>query len=159
MADGEAERGAEPIRIAIVGTGNIAGVHAKALASVASRTAASGNPPATVVAAADADDDRLMAFCGEFGIRGAYRDLGELLGAAHPDLVHICTPPSAHHGPALACLRAGASVLVEKPPAISLREFDEIATAEGDGAGRRGSRPCSSTGSAPGNSASSRCSS
>jgi predicted dehydrogenase len=135
MANGEAEQGAEPIRIAIVGAGNIAGVHAKALASIASRTAASGNPPATVVAAADVDDGRLTAFCGQFGIPGAYHDLGELLRAAQPDLVQICTPPNAHHGPALACLRAGASVLVEKPPAISLREFDEIASAEGDGAG------------------------
>ena len=47
----------------------------------------------------------------------------------------MCTPPSTHCKLALACLRAGASVLVEKPPAISLREFDEIAAAEGAAAG------------------------
>jgi len=47
----------------------------------------------------------------------------------------VCTPPSTHCELALACLRAGASVLVEKPPAISLREFDEIAAAEGAAAG------------------------
>ena len=52
-----------------------------------------------------------------------------LLSQARPDLVHICTPPSTHHPIALDCLRGGASVLTEKPPTLSLREFDEIAAA------------------------------
>jgi predicted dehydrogenase len=126
--------GAEPIRIAIVGTGNIARVHAKALAD---QSAAAGVtlPAATVVAAADVDDRRLSVFCSEFGIPGAYRDLGELLSQARPDLVHICTPPSTHYETALGCLGAGASVLVEKPPVISLREFDQLAAVEGTGTG------------------------
>ena len=58
-------------------------------------------------------------------------DLGDLLSQGRPDLVHLCTPPATHHPLALGCLRAGASVLVEKPPTISLREFDELAAAEG----------------------------
>jgi predicted dehydrogenase len=58
-----------------------------------------------------------------------------MLRVTRPDLVHVCTPPWLHHEQALACLRAGASVLVEKPPTVSLRDFDELARAEGDGAG------------------------
>ena len=134
---------AEPVRIAIVGTGNIAQVHVKALTAVIADPAASngngrviGSPPAMIVAAMDTDGDRLGSFGREFGIPGVYRDLGELLSQERPDLVHVCTPPSTHHGTALACLRAGASVLVEKPPVISLREFDELTAAEGPDNGK-----------------------
>jgi predicted dehydrogenase len=86
---------------------------------------------ASIVAAADVDDGRIGAFRDEFGIPATYRDLGDLLGTERPDLVHVCTPPSIHRQQALACLRSGASVLVEKPPTISLREFDELVAAEG----------------------------
>jgi predicted dehydrogenase len=116
-----------PIRVAIVGTGNIARNHAKALA--AATTDATG---ATITAAADVDQSRLTEFCEEFAVPAAYHDLDDLLRKERPDLVHVCTPPGLHHAQALACLRSGASVLVEKPPAISLREFDELAAAEGE---------------------------
>jgi predicted dehydrogenase len=112
-------------RIAIVGTGNIARVHARALA-------AADTP---LVAVMDTDESQLTSFGAEFGVRGTYRDLAALLSRARPDLVHVCTPPSSHYELALGCLRAGVSVLVEKPPAISLREFDELAAADGGGQG------------------------
>jgi len=109
-----------PIRVAIVGTGGIARVHAAALGS-----------GAVLAAAADVDAGRLAGFAGEFGVAATYGRLDDLLRAARPDLVHICTPPYLHREQALACLRAGVSVLAEKPPVISLREFDEVAAAEG----------------------------
>jgi predicted dehydrogenase len=114
-----------PIRVAIVGTGSIARIHAAALGRGFPEPAG-----AALVAAADIDANRLGAFAREHGVPATYRELDDLLRDAHPDLVHICTPPHAHHGQALACLRAGVSVLVEKPPVISLREFDELAEAE-----------------------------
>ena len=139
-----------PVRVAIVGTGGIARVHAEALrpslAAIsrppaggqdrgASPGAESGAPDqnaAVLVAAADVDAERLGAFADEHRVPSTYRDVDELLSEARPDLVHICTPPRAHCEQALRCLRAGASVLVEKPPAISLREFDVLAAAESD---------------------------
>jgi predicted dehydrogenase len=138
-----------PIRIGIVGTGNIARAHAKALAAVSAGAAASNGgggatatPPAVIVGAMDVDDSRLGAFGREFGIAGGYHELDDLLNGARPDLVHICTPPSTHYGTALACLReAGTSVLVEKPPVISLREFDGLAAAEGAEGGAAGAAP------------------
>jgi predicted dehydrogenase len=160
-----------PVRVAIVGTGGIARVHAAALvpgpgpgpgaADQATEGHAAGAPepatgghaagapdqateghaagapePATgvLVAAADIDGERLAAFAREHGVLAAHRDLDALLRDARPDLVHICTPPHAHYEQALTCLQAGVSVLVEKPPVISLREFDLLAAAEG-GAG------------------------
>jgi predicted dehydrogenase len=56
-----------------------------------------------------------------------------MLDRIHPELVHVCTPPSAHFDAALRCLRAGASVLVEKPPTLSLAELDELAAAQRPG--------------------------
>jgi predicted dehydrogenase len=114
-------------RVAIVGTGNIAGIHAAALRSLPGQ--------AELVAAADIDAGRLAAFCGEHGIEGRYHDLAALLEGAKPDLVHLCTPPAWHAGQALACLEAGVSVLAEKPPAVSLAELDRLAQAQDTAAG------------------------
>lgn len=135
--------GAEPLRIAIVGTGNIARTHARALTAVTAGQAGSGGedgvaggPSAVLVAAADVDEGTLGSFGAEFGVPDTYRRLDRMLSRARPDLVHVCTPPGTHYATALACLGAGASVLVEKPPVISLREFDGLAAAEGgDGTG------------------------
>ena len=119
----------EPLRVAIAGTGDIARVHARDLAAAGE----AGGPAARLVAVMDVDDSQANSFGKEFGVGAAYRDLDDLLRRGRPDLVHVCTPPSAHYALALGCLRAGVSVLVEKPPAISLREFDELAAAEGGG--------------------------
>ena len=136
MPIGAAGERPEPVRVAIVGTGNIARSHARALAAAATATAPAGGPrAATIAAAADVNDDRLTAFREEFLVDAVYHDLDDMLREERPDLVHVCTPPGLHHAQALACLRAGASVLVEKPPAISLREFDELSQAEGEPAG------------------------
>jgi predicted dehydrogenase len=117
---------ADPIRVAIVGTGNIARIHAAALTSA-------GN--ATIVAAAEVVEGRRTAFCREHLVPAADRDLSDLMDQTSPDLDlgHVCTPHRLHHEQALPCLQAGFSVLVEKPPTISLREFDELAAAQNQG--------------------------
>jgi predicted dehydrogenase len=119
-----------PIRIAFAGAGSIARIHVAALKPEPSLAVPEAGPPAVIVAACDTDQSRLAAFRAEHGVPATYRGLDELLQDARPDLVLICTPPHAHHEQALACIRAGISVLVEKPPVISLREFDELSAAE-----------------------------
>lgn len=49
----------------------------------------------------------------------------EALLAAVPDLdaISICTPPQAHFDAALAALRAGKHVMLEKPPAATTRQI------------------------------------
>jgi predicted dehydrogenase len=44
-----------------------------------------------------------------------YASLDEMLAREQPDCVSVCTPPTAHLNPALACLQAGVQVLCEKP--------------------------------------------
>jgi predicted dehydrogenase len=112
--------------VAIVGTGGIAGIcHMPALRAERDR--------AEVVAAVDVDEDRVKAFCGEHGIPAAYTRLEAMLEAVRPDLVHVCTPPLAHAEQVVACLEAGAWVLCEKPPCLSLAEHDVITAAERPG--------------------------
>ena len=112
------------ITVAIVGTGSIARIHLEALRALAGQ--------AEVIAAADTDAARAREFCAEHQIDAPWASVAELLDAARPDLVHLCTPPGVHAEQAVSCLRAGSSVLVEKPPGLSLAELDMMAAAEGE---------------------------
>lgn len=108
------------LRCAIVGTGAIAHHHAEAVAAY---------PHAEVVAAMDLDADRAAAFAQRHGVTATYGDVDTLLAAEKPDIVLICTPPVAHRDQAIAALLAGAHVVVEKPPAPSLDELDQMRAA------------------------------
>ena len=116
-----------PVDVAILGTGNIANIHAENLAKLGDRV--------RLVAAVEVDPDRLAEFGSRWGVPHLYGDLASFLATEHVDLVHLCTPPGLHREQAVACLRAGLNVLCEKPPTLSLAELDEIAAAEADSAG------------------------
>lgn len=116
----------DTLRCAIVGTGAIAHAHAKAIAAY---------PHAQLVAVTDLSRDSATSFADEFGGPDVYDDLDALLTSEHPDVVHVCTPPVAHAGQSVAASRAGAHVIVEKPPAPSLEELDDMRSAAAD-AGR-----------------------
>ncbi|TDC39582.1 Gfo/Idh/MocA family oxidoreductase [Micromonospora sp. KC213] len=108
-------------RTAIVGTGGIAHAHAQALRAYDER--------AELVAVVDVDPDRAREFAARWAVPKVYTDLAELLADARLDVIHVCTPPVSHAPLALQCLRAGVTVLVEKPPALSLAELDTLAAA------------------------------
>jgi predicted dehydrogenase len=52
---------------------------------------------------------------------------GEMLREAQLDAVAICTPPSARYAIARDCIAAGLHVLLEKPPAVTLGEIEDLA--------------------------------
>jgi predicted dehydrogenase len=108
-------------RAAIVGTGAIATAHAAALRALGDRVELS--------AVVDVDRARATAFAAEWSVPTVAEDLAGLLAGDHVDLVQICTPPAAHLPLALGCLRAGAHVLVEKPPTLSLADLDVLIEA------------------------------
>lgn len=109
-----------PLRCAVIGTGGVAHLHAAALAAHAA---------AHVVAVTDLDRVRADEFAARWGIPGVYDNMEDLLRAARPQLVLICTPPAAHLSQARAAFAAGAHVLVEKPPAPTLEALDDMQSA------------------------------
>lgn len=54
-------------------------------------------------------------------------NLDELLERVRPDVTVVCTPIHAHVDLALAAANAGSHVLLEKPPAPTLSEFERLA--------------------------------
>ncbi|GIG21449.1 oxidoreductase [Cellulomonas chitinilytica] len=119
----------DALRVAIVGTGAIAHAHARVLAT---------DPRVTLVAVADPNPEVRDAFADEYAVPGRYADLDALLAAQVdvPDVVHLCTPPGLHRDQAVAALRAGAHVVCEKPPVLSLADLDAV-LAVADEVGRR----------------------
>ena len=114
-----------PLRVAIVGCGNIAHQHARAYA---------GSDRTELVGLVDIVPERAEAYADTYGGR-TYPDVTSLMSEARPDLVSIVTPPGAHAELAAKVLRAGVSVLIEKPPCPTLAEFDIVAEAERAGGG------------------------
>jgi predicted dehydrogenase len=77
---------------------------------------------------------------GNFGPPGAVMDLGpihrharydDLLADPHVDLVDICSPTGQHEAMAIAALKAGKHVLVEKPIALDMAGADRMVAAAG----------------------------
>lgn len=55
--------------------------------------------------------------------------LDELLGRVQPDVTIVCTPIHTHVDLAVAAAKSGSHVLLEKPPAPTLAEFDRLTDA------------------------------
>jgi predicted dehydrogenase len=116
----------QPVRVAIIGAGNIAdGCHMPAVQAQ--------NGEATVIAVVDVDQRRAEAFAARWSIPAAYDDLGLMLQDQHPDLAVVCTPPLAHGEAITACLDAGVWVWCEKPPTLSVAEYDVVGAHEREG--------------------------
>lgn len=86
------------------------------------------------VALADVDENARTASADELeGLTGSkpktYKDYRELLAAEKPDLVIIATPDHWHALTAIAALKAGAHVLVEKPTGHTVKESRAMVNA------------------------------
>ena len=114
------------LRWGFVGTGSICKTVARALRSIEA-----AGVPATLAAVASRTQAGADAFATEFSTaaspvrsHGSYEALFADPGI---DVVYIGTPHPAHHGNALAALRAGKAVLCEKPLTMNAREAEELA--------------------------------
>jgi predicted dehydrogenase len=65
----------------------------------------------------------------KYGIQRFYDDYNMMLKTEKPDCVVITTPHSLHARHAIACMKAGAHVLVEKPVATSFIDAKKMAAA------------------------------
>jgi predicted dehydrogenase len=112
---------------AIIGCGLIGKKRADALAGL------------RLVACADRDVERARALAGRAGAR-ASADWRPIVDAADVDLVIIATPHDALAEIALAAVRAGKHVLVEKPAARSAGELAPVVAEAEIAAEQRGVR-------------------
>ncbi|MDQ0895084.1 Gfo/Idh/MocA family protein [Agromyces ramosus] len=62
-------------------------------------------------------------------------DLDEVLADPAADIVSVCTPTPSHPDLAIRALRAGKSVLLEKPIALTAAEADDVAAAAAESSG------------------------
>ena len=103
----------------IVGAGAISTQHVEAIGAT---------DAARVAGVCDASAERAQAAGERWDIPWS-TDLEAALTWAAVDAAVICTPSGLHAQHALAALRAGKHVLIEKPIALSLADADEIVTA------------------------------
>lgn len=108
------------VGFAIVGTGMIAGVHARAV------TAVEG---ARLQAVVSRGGDRATAFAAEHGAETVAGSVNDLVGREDIDVVIVTTPSGAHLEPALAAISQGRHVIVEKPLEINAERVDQMLTA------------------------------
>ncbi|MFO1447718.1 MAG: Gfo/Idh/MocA family oxidoreductase [Opitutaceae bacterium] len=104
----------------IVGVGLIADFHAQAIA---------GLPGCQLVGVCGRNADKTSAFAQRHGGAFATTDLDALLARPGLDIVCIATPSGAHLEPALAAVRAGKHIVIEKPIEITLARIDTLLEA------------------------------
>jgi predicted dehydrogenase len=105
------------VRVGVIGAGWIATQHVAALDKL---------DGADVVAICDLDEARARSLSGSAAI---YNDWRELIARETPDAVFVCTPPLAHREVAVAALKQGIHVYLEKPIARGLDDARAIVDA------------------------------
>ena len=97
------------MNIAFTGTGYISKIHAQA----------ARNLGAQLVAVVNHRSESMAQFAQQFGIARQHADVGEMLRTGGVDVLVVGTPNYLHAPEAVAALRAGVHVLVEKPMACT----------------------------------------
>lgn len=106
----------EPVRVGVVGCGNISGIYLKNCAAFET---------VRVVACADLDIERAKAKAAEHSVPKAC-GVADLLADPEVEIVLNLTIPGAHAAVAIDAVRAGKSVYNEKPLAIELADAKRL---------------------------------
>jgi predicted dehydrogenase len=115
------------IGFGIVGVGMIADYHAQAIRD------AHG---ARLVGVAARSEEKTRAFAGKHRVPFSTTRIEELVTRPDIDVICVTTPSGAHRDVALAAIRAGKHVIIEKPLEITVERADDILRAA-DAAGVR----------------------
>ena len=108
------------LRIGVIGLGWFGEIHAETIAGV---------PNLELAALCTRTPDRLAAMGEKFGVKKLYRDYSDMLADPEIDAVSICTMWDQHTEPAIAALKAGKHVFLEKPIASTVEDAREITAA------------------------------
>jgi predicted dehydrogenase/nucleoside-diphosphate-sugar epimerase len=107
------------IRVGLIGAGYIAPWHANAIQSISG---------ARVTAVCDASIAVARTLADRLGAE-AFSSLEAMLKDGQCDAVHVVSPPHLHRDHAVAALRGGAHVFLEKPFGLSLKDCEAVAAA------------------------------
>ncbi len=111
----------KPIRIGVVGIGRAGwGMHTHALDPRADKF--------QIVAACDPEKKRLDMMAERYGCKG-YTDVKDLIADADVELVDIASRTPVHVPQALAALKAGKNVFIEKPISLTFAEAKRLKAA------------------------------
>lgn len=108
------------IRVALLGAGYIQNVHARAVLE---------HPNGELVAIANWREPSARVLAERYGIPRVSTDWEEIVSAPDVDAAVVATPNALHAPQAVALLRSGKHVMVEKPMAMSVGECDEMIEA------------------------------
>lgn len=108
------------LRVGIVGVGTIAELHAKGYEQ---------DKRAQIVAVCDRNEDLAIRRALDWGASAYYTDFDEMLRNPEIDAIEIITPNYLHARQAIAALRAGKHVSVERPIAVTIEEADQVVHA------------------------------
>lgn len=108
-----------PFNFAIIGAGNIARVHADAIAAI---------PDARLTLVCNRTEASGRRLAQSYGVDWT-PDYVDAVRRDDVDVVAICTPSGTHGDIAVAAAQAGKHVLVEKPLEITLPRIDRIIAA------------------------------
>ena len=106
-------------RAVIVGCGNIAAVHAAVLTA---------QKDTELVGVADIHFEKAQDYAERFHTK-PYASLEEMIEKEQPDVLHVCTPHYLHVPMTQYALERGINVFMEKPPAITLAQLDQLKQA------------------------------
>lgn len=106
------------LRLGIIGAGAyVAAAHMPALHRLSG---------VEVVAVTRKHPERLKKFCEKYKIPKGYTDYKKMLAQEKLDGVIIASPHALHYEHAMACLKKGIPILLEKPMAVKASEAREI---------------------------------
>ncbi|MBD2487018.1 Gfo/Idh/MocA family oxidoreductase [Aulosira sp. FACHB-615] len=106
-----------PIRVGVVGVGNMGQHHARVLSSM---------KDVELVGVADINVERGLETASKYKVR-FFEDYCDLL--PHVEAVCIAVPTRLHYAVGINCLLAGIHVLIEKPIAASISEAESLVNA------------------------------
>ncbi len=105
------------MRIAIIGCGKQADAHAAQIQRISG---------CEIVGVCDTEPLLAKQLAERFKVSQHFGSVADLLQIAHPEVVHIITPPQSHFTLGKLCLEAGCHVMVEKPFTLDFREAEEL---------------------------------
>lgn len=105
------------IKVGIIGCGKIADQHVEQIQRISD---------CEIVGVCDSEKLMAKQLFERFDIKNYFSDVKELLEIAHPDIIHITTPPQSHFELGKLCLEAGCNVYIEKPFTLNTKEAESL---------------------------------